>query len=333
MRKGQNPARMDLPAYQPEKVGVAILVFIPHQTGYFEDSLQVLELQIDSLQANTAQPFNLLVLDNGSCAEVKQTLEAWHASGKIDWLLSSRHNLGKTGALNWILGAMPNDYIVYSDSDVFFRPGWLEASLKIVEAFPKAGMVAAQPCFYDVLKGEGIAQRELDEAAYQRFDHSPSQDTIVEYVTSIGYADELIQRYSSTPLPAVRTLSGGVEAVVGASHMEFLIPREVARSILPLPVSRGLFPQETQSIDRRVDAAGFQHLSALDSLVLHMGNVYDPILRAALNPAQPQAVQVKPQRSQPSGKKKLLARIAKNPVLRPLFYRLYKGLFAIFSES
>jgi hypothetical protein len=39
--------------------------------------------------------------------------------------------------MNIIYGALQNELICYTDSDVLFRPGWLEASLSIMDAFPK----------------------------------------------------------------------------------------------------------------------------------------------------------------------------------------------------
>ena len=56
--------------------------------------------------------------------------------------------------MNWILAALPNEFIGFSDGDVLFRPGWLEKSLEILQAFPTAGLVSVQPCLFDVLKDE-----------------------------------------------------------------------------------------------------------------------------------------------------------------------------------
>ena len=57
------------------------------------------------------------------------------------------------GVINWILGGVPNELICFADSDVLFRPGWFEHSLAILDAYPKAGLISAQPCLDDVLHG------------------------------------------------------------------------------------------------------------------------------------------------------------------------------------
>ncbi len=152
MRKGQNPVkRMGLLASQPSQLGVLLLVYIPIQSGYFKNALDIFKYQLASLHKNTLQAFNLLVWDNGSCQAVQDTLQKLQTEGWIDWLTLSRHNIGKTGAMNWGFRAMPNEIICYSDSDAYFRPGWYEHSLKILKTFPRTGMVTAQPCFYDSL--------------------------------------------------------------------------------------------------------------------------------------------------------------------------------------
>ncbi|HVN56300.1 MAG TPA: glycosyltransferase family A protein [Anaerolineaceae bacterium] len=283
MRKGQNPAKLGIPAYQPHRLGVAVLSFIPTLEGYFADSLAILKVQIESLRASTPGDFDLFVFDNGSCAAVQAELQALLQAGRIDWLLASRHNLGKTGALNWIFGAMPNEWIVYADSDVLFRRGWLEASLKIREAFPAAGMISAQPAFFDVLHGEGTAHRQLAGEPGNRLGERKLPAAVVnEYCQGIGAPPERAEGLREQPVPVVSKADGSVEAVVGATHMQFLIERELARQILPLPATRGLASEEDRALDERIDRAGRLHLSTLEPLVYHMGNRLDEDLAAEI---------------------------------------------------
>ena len=325
MRIGENPARNTLPAYHPEPIGIALLVYIPEEAGYFEQSLQVLSLQIDSLRANTQQPYNLLVFDNGSSAEVKEVLQKWQALGRFDWLIASRHNLGKTGAINWIFGAMPNEMLVFSDCDVFFRQGWLEESLSIFQAFPKAGMVSAQPCFYDTLKNQGKAPCQLDAEQFDCFDYTPSREIVTEYVHGLGFGEEVVEKHMGKALPAVRAIQNGTSAVLAAAHIQFMIPRDLARQILPLPAEWALSPEEDKVMDVSVDEAGYLHLSTLIPYVYHMGNTYDPELRAELNRARnPHAAEPTRQPSQQNG---LLELLASNRRLRPYLRNFYKRLF------
>jgi hypothetical protein len=331
MRTGENPAKRIIPAFRPERVAVALLVYIPEQSGYFEQSLRVLDLQIDSLRANTTQPFNLLIFDNGSCPEVKAELLNWQNQGRVDMLFSSSHNHGKAGSINWVFSALTNELIVFSDSDVFFRQGWLEESLKIYAAFPNAGMIAAQPSFYDNLKGKGTAAASLNSADFELYSYTPSREVVAEYVKGLGFGEEVIAKYIDAQLPAVRAKSSQVEAVLAASHMQFMIASAIARQVAPIPAEWALSPEEDQALNKKVDACGFLHLSPLKPYVVHMGNNYDPSLRAELGSAYARAEQ--PPSAAPTQTHGLWERIASNPRLRPHLRKLYKRLFQALANT
>ncbi len=275
MRQGQNPAKLGLHAYQPKKLGMAVLAYIPSQEGYFAQSLDILKLQIASIHRST-EDFDLLVFDNGSCVQVQEELQQMQAKGLISFLILSKHNIGKTGALNWILASMPNELIGYADGDVFFRPGWLGKSIEIFQAFPQAGLVTAQPCLFDILKGSGRAHLTLnDETRYQLSDGLPDAEVVNEYGKGIGLSNKKIDVLLRTPVQLVEDKQSGVSAVIGASHMQFLMRREVARQIVPLPAVYALERDEDVVLNQRIDDAGLCHFSTLKPHVYHMGNRLD----------------------------------------------------------
>jgi len=281
MRTGKNPSKTGIPAYTPHELGIALLVYIPFLEGYFRHSLEILKFQIASLYKSTEKQFNLLVFDNGSCSEVINALGDLYDQHYIEWLVLSRHNLGKVGVWNWIFGSMPNDLICYADSDVLFRRGWLESSLGILKAFPKAGMVSAQPTFHDVLDGKGVAHLSLTEEQDFRFsEYKPKIEIVEEYCLGIGVDSELAARFHNMTLDCITALRDNTSAVVGATHMQFIIPREVARCLTPLPVSKGLHRAETTSLDRKIDELGYLHLSTQENYVMHMGNTLNERLLA-----------------------------------------------------
>jgi len=124
VRKGQNPAKLGTAGYRPRNLGVAILTHIPSQEGYFAESWQIFEYQLASLIAHTPEPFDLMVFDNGSCAEVRDYLLAEKEAGRLQYLVLSEQNVGKGGAWNVMLAGAPGEIIAYSDSDVLFSPNW-----------------------------------------------------------------------------------------------------------------------------------------------------------------------------------------------------------------
>jgi glycosyltransferase involved in cell wall biosynthesis len=275
MRKGQNPSKMGIPAYRPKQLGVALLSYIPSPEGYFAQSLDILKYQIASLHASTRE-FDLLVFDNGSCSEVQDELRRLQADGLIHFLFLTPYNLGKTGALNWIFGAMPNNIICYADSDVFFESGWFEQSLDILDAFPNVGFVTAQPCFFDALDQNGHAHLGLEnQLGIELYQMDVPTAALEEYVRGVddgspNVRDHLLKRWQM-----IRRSEGGQEAIIGASHMQFLARREAIRNIFPLPARYGLSREDDRLFNLRIDQAGLLQLSTQAFYVFHMGNRLD----------------------------------------------------------
>jgi hypothetical protein len=121
-----------------------------------------------------------------------------------------------------------------------------------------------------------------------------------------------------------------VQAILGASHMQFLIPRQVARQVAPLPASKGLFRAETISLDRKVDELGYLHLSILENYVFHMGNTFterllDEVRRAGLD--TPAIVQAQASKSTALVRKSLLQRSLERLARRPQFNRWLERLY------
>lgn len=283
MRIGKNPSKTGVPAYVPKRLGIALLVYIPLMEGYFKHSLEIYKYQISSLNQNTGQEFDILVFDNGSCPQVIDVLDEHLETGMIDWLVLSKHNLGKVGAWNWIFGSMPNELICYADSDVLFRQGWLQASLEFFQAFPHVGMVSAQPNFHDVLEGRGEAHLSLQRNENYRIgEYRPDHAIVEEYCLGIGADENLADRFFDLDLPYITDLRSNTTAVLGATHMQFIIPQDVARQIVPLPVSKGLHREETTSLDRKIDELGYLHLSTQGNYVFHMGNMITEKLLAEI---------------------------------------------------
>jgi glycosyltransferase involved in cell wall biosynthesis len=284
MRKGANPAKLGTPAYRVKKLGIATITYIPSQIGYFAESLEILKFHLQSLHQFTLEEFDLLVFDNGSCHAVCKELQKMQAEGSIDGLFLSIHNYSKVGALNWILPAIPNEWVCITDSDVLFRKGWFEESMKIAQAFPKAGMIGAQPGFFDVLAGKSKARINLEEKVPIEFDHYKPENWIVEeYCQSLDIEPENQAEFYSKQLDVIRNTKNSIEAVLGASHMQFLASRNILRQIGELPVTYGLNRNDIIELDRRIDELGYLHLSTKIPYVVHMGNEIDDRLQKELD--------------------------------------------------
>ncbi len=322
-RVGINPARRRQSDYRPRRVTVAVLTHVPELAGYFRQRFDVLRLSLSSLLANTGAPFDLLVFDNGSCAPVVEYLKGLRDAGQIDYLLLSSRNIGKIGAFQILFRAAPGEVVAYSDDDVLFLPGWLQAHLEVLDAFPQVGMVS----------GVGIRVRFLDQTrANQAFAAQTGvaslqgkfipDDWEREFVANTGRDWEAYRR-KTAPIQDLMLEMNGVQAFAAANHFQFVSPRKVILEALPQEWGGQLMGQMVE-LDRQIDDLGYLRLSTRQRTVRMMGNVVDEPLRALAGelglPLAPEAPPTRPA----SGFLKGLARQPLvNRVLRGLYDRLY----------
>lgn len=273
-RIGQNPMKWDADVREAAPITLTTIVHIPMLAGYWKNSFAVLKLFLQSVSQNTIPQFDLMVFDNGSCKEVQDYLVEMQRAGQIRLLILSRHNVGKVSAWNHLFAMAPGDFISYTDSDVYFLPGWLEASLATLEAFPEAGMVTAQP----ICGALNDRHRHTIEQARQ----SPSvmvqegHDLVPEHYiearrrglgdTKAQYSKRLENRWD------VRLRRGALDTYVGGSHFQFTTRSQYIKPLLPLEVRGLIGPKSVLVLDDALVASGLWRLSTPEYLVHHMGN-------------------------------------------------------------
>lgn len=265
------------PSHEPCQVTITTAVHIPMQTGYWQNSFSVLRLFFDSLFASTSLPFDLMVLDNNSCPEVRDFLHGMRSEGRIQYLLESQFNLRKLGAMQFLFSIAPGEYIAFTDSDVYFLPGWLESSLAVMNAFPLAGQVTALPTIDKSHSFVGNTMKGIhaqgDIAVEEGQDLIPMQ-FINAHRLSIGRSQEEYLKLAS-PRRDVRITRGGISAFVSAQDFQFLTRRAVIEKVLPLELNdqSEMYDQVYSPIfEKKLEANGWWRLSTTDYLVHHMGN-------------------------------------------------------------
>ena len=271
MRVGHNPARFVEKVAQPAGITVAVVNCIPFLSGYYQQCLEVLKAVVESLHATRepAHPYDIMIFDNRSCSEVREYLKEASDQGKIQYLVLSDTNIGKIGAWNYMFAAAAGKYIVFSDGDVAFRPGWLSSSLKLFEIFPNVGMVTARPlrtpmefssATLDWAKKSGV----LEEG------HFLDWETFWEHVESLG-RDEAESRQDYLVGGEYHLTYGGQTAYVGAAHFQFMARRDVLQKIIPLPSEQPM--RGERALDIAINEMGLLRLTTDRALVRHMANI------------------------------------------------------------
>lgn len=281
-RIGMNPARDRLSGYRPARVTAVVLVYIPYLSGYFQHRLEVLKVSLASLLRHTQTSYDLLVFDNGSCAEVKTYLEALFESGKVDFLVRSKENIGKIGAFKVMFAAAPGELIAYADDDIFYYPGWLTAHLEIIDAFPGVGMVSG--CALRTLYDHGtssnleLAQRDARVNLIQG-QNIPRQweiDWAVSYGRDVEAHLEKLEQMEDIQLELNR-----LKVYAVANHNQFVAPKQALLESLPEEWSGRLMGQ-MDDLDVAIDEAGYLRLSTLERTTRHMGNLIDESMKVDL---------------------------------------------------
>jgi hypothetical protein len=271
VRIGINPARNRVTDYRPARVTVAVLTYIPMLGGYFQGRLDVLKLCLASIVRHTEPPYDLLVFDNASCAEVKQYLRELVEAGTVRYLITSTENVGKLGALRLIFGAAPGEVVAYCDDDTFFYPGWLPAHLALLDAFPRVGMVSgsAWKAQFDHGIRSNLRLPEADRTVRLTYGQFIPEEWELDYALTLG-------RDPEEHLARVRDVQDivieghGVRAFAAASHNQFVAPKAAMAHCLEGEWT-GRLMGGMNELDNAVDDAGHLRLATFVRKVKNMG--------------------------------------------------------------
>jgi glycosyltransferase involved in cell wall biosynthesis len=271
MRVGHNPARFVEKVAQPAVVTVAVVNCIPFLSGYYEQSLDVLKACLISIHENTPESHDLMVFDNHSCREVRQYLQEAYGQGIIQYLILSDKNIGKIGAWNFMFGAAQGEYIVFSDGDIGFHPGWLPASLELFKTYPNVGMVTARP----FRTNSKYSSATIEWACNQKSEVVLEKGCLLDWETywehgrSIGTSESKTREDYPKGIDYRLTYREKL-AYIGAGHFQFMAPRDLLQKIIPLPSDQPM--RGERALDLAINKMKYLRLNTAETFVYHMGN-------------------------------------------------------------
>ncbi len=315
MRKGQNPAKILTSVAKPERVTVAVLNHVPFLEGFYTDMLKVLHASLTSLRENAGMPFDLLVFDNGSCDEARTFLTGELEKGNIQLLILSDKNLGKGGAWNVMLQAAPGEIIAYADNDVIYSRNWLKESVRVLETYPKAGMVTSRPFHTKPELYQSVVQwaNSTPDAKLERGLFVDPQWNR-EFLLSVQRSEEEIQK--DLTVEDVKITYKGVTTYAGASHWQFLSWKSVLQEFLPIDLSKPL--GQVLRLDEAMDQRGYLRLMTDKPYSMNLSN----------------SVQL-PQtdsRGQNTKKSSFGRKLLNLPIIRGPLMHIYNAIFKLYYE-
>ncbi len=326
MRVGFHPLKKKGSLEAPKDVTVQMVTFVPFLSGYFEQSLDVLKLSLQSLWQNTELPYDLMIFDNGSCDEVRGYLLDQHRQHKIQYLFLSDENVGLPGAWNTLFRAAPGKIIAYSDSDVYYYPGWLSESLRVIETYPKVGMVTGCPVrTLPHLYSAGVNWANQSGATVQR-GKLQEWETFWTHSRSLGMSEQEARENFDQGEDLLVEYQG-VRAYIGASHFQFVSPRDALNAAAPFPYIMAMGNE--LYLDEHINQMGYLRLELPEIFVRHIGNRASTFDAPGAGVEIPQAMPPKKDQSQA---RRLLYQILDIRLLRRALLYLHNMIFRLYYD-
>jgi hypothetical protein len=263
----------------PADVLAVVVVYVPHLRGYFTNRLAVVRLSLESLIHHKPPETQLLVFDNGSCAEIRALLGGWLEDGRIDFMVRSRLNIGTPAAIRTIFRIGLRPVIAYGDDDVFYGPGWLEPQLEALGRFPMAGMVSGVPTLDGADHAIEATLRALRSDPKVCLDIAAHVPEVWEQDWALSTGRDPVQRATEArAIPVPRLESDGMHLFLGATHFQYIGWAERLAACLPeawpMPLMGNM-----RELDEAMDRMGYLRLSTAERHVRHMGNAVADGLR------------------------------------------------------
>lgn len=271
MRVGNNP-------YKDKKLEstnythhVIIPVFIPNEEAYFKDTFQIFKYCLESLFKTCHSKTYITVVNNGSYIKIVNYLNELYGLQKIHEVIHTE-NIGKLNAiLKGVVGNTIN-LVTITDADVLFEQNWQQETIKVFNAFPKAGVVGLIPQFKLF---ESNCSNVLFDTFFSknvRFTEVLNKNELKQFYESIGWK----KNYNISYLEKHLTIKNGkISAIIGSGHVVATYKRELFETITTYINAKMGANSETY-LDRLPLKKGLWRLTINGNFAFHMGNVKEP---------------------------------------------------------
>jgi hypothetical protein len=270
MRIGNNPHK-DITIPQSDYLHqVVIPVYIPHQEGYFKDSMQILQLCLNSLLKTTHSKTYITVVNNGSCKTVIDYLDSLYNEGKIHELIHTE-NIGKGNAILKGLTGNNIELVTITDADVLFLDNWQSETTKVFRALPKAGVVGIVPQFnmFKNKSGNVIFGNFFNNRL--KFIPIQSPQALIRFYDSIGWDRNYNKDYLEYGLGLEYN---DVPVLVGSGHFVATYKKQMFQEMKTC-LNYKLGGDSEDYLDAMPLKYDYWRVTTYDNYAFHMGNVFE----------------------------------------------------------
>ena len=276
MRIGSNPISNKIISINEASHRVIIPIYIPNNEGYFKDSFNVLKVCIESLLCTINKDTVVSLISNGSTKEVNDYLTDLYFKGKIDRVIFNKENVGKMNAIIAETRASFEEFITYSDADVFFDKGWLFQTFQMFKNIPQAGFVSMNPTPNNYSHADSTIITNFRQVIFnkKKVNEFCSFEDLEHFHRSVGRDISFTKKMIDDKILCVKS---DENYIIGAGHFCCTIKKSPTLRYVPkektyIAASGG---SESIYLDIPFDKTGLWRLSSPKAFVWHMGNVLE----------------------------------------------------------
>ena len=275
MRIGNNPNNHKKIDFSSKSHRVIIPVYIPNAEGYFADAFNVFKVCIESLLKTINKDTVISLISNASSDEVNQYIYQLLEDKKIDRAVFNTENVGKMNAIMTETRASFEEFITYSDADVFFDKNWLQQTFDMFKNVSKAGFVSMNPTPKNYIHSDSTLISNLKTIFFkkQKTKAVCSFEDLEHFHSSIGKDKIYTENMYNGDVFCVSKHN----YIIGAGHFCCTIRKTPTLKFVPNEQSRIGVSGNSESIylDIPFDKTGLWRLSSPKAYVWHMGNVLE----------------------------------------------------------
>jgi len=266
-RTHQNPMKGELTVPPPPEIS---LCMVTHYTDdrYHEYRKPIVDLCVRTmLDGAYGKDYEFIVWDNGSIDSFRAHLLTYKPT-KI--ILSN--NVGKSSARRGLAQIARGDIFCFSDDDILYYPGWLDAQLDILHHFPSPVLVSGSPqrtAFrHDMSAVNRFVQQYKAKLTRGRL---LQDDDEMLYAISIGKPWEQHKWQTASFLDYLIEYNG-MKVWAHGHHMQFVTWRD---EIVPHMRESITYLDNERVWEDYLDSVGFLRLTTYNRTVWHLGNELD----------------------------------------------------------